>query len=88
MTPSMVYQEDVERECLAYLTSRRRVPKYVLMDPKTYEQFCGSFTPIDNVKLAIWKATKNPKLTKVYLGTYELEILSVNSDRSLFEVVG
>lgn len=92
----MVTQYNVEEKVRDYVTANHRKPKYVLMDSKTYKAFSKSFTPREKITYPnssefMIERSEEPTqidLAWIYVSSYELKILSVNSNETIFEIVG
>ena len=79
------------------LWAKNITPRYVLMDEKSFTQFCSYMRPKERfvlVKKSILERIKekfykkeNPKLTKIHLYSCCLDILEVKTDKTIVEVV-
>jgi hypothetical protein len=62
-----------------------KVPRFILLDNKSFDEFNKSFTPIERIK---GKDQSDEKISKFHTNGIELEIFKIDVDKDLFEVVG
>lgn len=81
----MITIEDIEEKALDYIAAHPSLmPKFVLLDSKSYDAFNETLIPKER------KGQSDPgaKISKIQLYRCLLDVLKVDTEKTLFEVVG
>jgi hypothetical protein len=82
----MVDQSYIDNKVTQYVLDHGKKPRFVLLDKATFDRFTNYLKPKERIAIAV---NDHAKIAKMCCSAdCWVDILSVNTDNSLFEVTG
>ena len=83
----MVTQYDIEKKTFDYMCETGKKPRFVLLDSASYKAFNQSLIPKEKIEMFSGGTEEQKRVCSIYLAQdISLEILEINTPRTLFEV--
>lgn len=77
--------EEIGEKVTAYVADKGEGPRYILLDNKSHKEFIKAWEPIEKINTS---SSKKSGIFVLYIQSYELKVLKVDTKDRLVEVVG